>query len=390
MEYLLKNIESNKNNIIDLRRHFHQYPELSAEEFETQKKIFAELNSYGIKAEKCSTTGVVADINGMEGGKTIAIRADIDALPLMDEIDKQYKSKNVGVCHACGHDCHTASLLGIARAFNENRDKFKGRIRLLFQPSEEKSTGCGAVALIENGCLNNVDAIIGAHVWQPIEVGKVAITKYMMASVGTFKIKIIGKGGHGSQPQLCISAINVGTQIINALNTITSCGIDPREMAVLSIGRFQSGIASNVIPEIAIIEGSTRCFSKEIMKDIENKVKDISTKISEINGAKCEVDFDISALATINDDNVLNIAKNVIDKTIGAENRIDMKPNLGGEDFSYYLEKIPGLFVFVGAYNKDKQTEYGHHNPKFDVDEDCIINTVKILSSIAMELLNNY
>jgi amidohydrolase len=240
--------------------------------------------------------------------------------------------------------------------------------------------------MIKEGCLANVDHVVGMHLWTPIKVGNVAVTKYMMASVGHFDVKVIGNGGHGSQPQACVNAINVSAQIILALNTITSCRIDPREMAVLSVGEFNSGLANNVIPETALIKGTTRSFSQEILQNIEKEIRLIANGIAESNGAKCEVGFFYGYPATINDDAIMKIAEQTIDEKIGKEKRIEIKPNLGGEDFSYYLEKIPGVFIFVGAGN-DTNAIYGHHNPKFDIDEDSIIIGAKILSDIAIRLL---
>ncbi|MDR1499171.1 MAG: amidohydrolase [Rickettsiales bacterium] len=378
-------LEKEKNNIIQLRRYFHENPEVSGKEYNTQKKILETLKAYGIDGEVCNKTGVVATIRGKNNGKTVAIRADIDALSLQDEIDKPYKSKNDGICHACGHDGHTAALLGISKAFQDSRDELTGNIRLLFQPNEEESGG--AEGMVAEGCLDGVTNVIGMHLWQPVEVGKVALTKYMMASVAHFDIKIIGRGGHGSQPQNCVNAVNVASQVVSALNTITSCRIDPREMVVLSVGRFHSGTADNIIPEIATIGGTTRTFSRELLNNVENEIKKMTKGICEANGAACDVEFIYGFPAVINDDEILEIARKVIEERIGKDNTIESKPNLGGEDFSCYLKKVPGVFIFVGAGNEQKGIIHGHHSPRFDLDENGIINGAKILSSVALELL---
>jgi amidohydrolase len=380
---ILGALEKNRNEIVELRRYFHKNPESSGKEFATQKKIMELLKEYGIESKKIADTGVVADIKGNKEGKIIAIRADIDALNLQDEITTSYKSTNDGVCHACGHDAHTASLLGIAKVFAENRN-FKGAVRLLFQPAEEGDGG--AKRMIQEGCLEGVSNVVGQHVWQPVGVGKASVRKEMMAGIAEFKIKIIGKGGHGSQPHLCVNAVNVVSQVVLALNTITSCGIDPREMVVLSVGRLNSGTAMNVIPEIAELNGTTRAFKMENLQKVEERLRQITEGICASNGAKCEIQFKYLFPAVMNDDNLIKLAEESIKEILGGDEIVPMLPNLGGEDFSYFTEALPSVFVFTGVGN-DSNAVYGHHNPRFDIDESGMINGAKILSNIVIKLL---
>ncbi|MDR2526793.1 MAG: amidohydrolase [Rickettsiales bacterium] len=377
-------VEDNKNEIIENRRYFHQNPEVSSKEFNTQKKIIELLSSYGIESKKVADTGVVADIKGAENGKIIAIRADIDALNLQDEIDKPYRSKIPNVCHGCGHDAHTASLLGIAKAFSKSKNELKGTIRLLFQPAEE-GTG-GADRMIKEGVLDGVSNAIGMHVWTPGKIGKASVRKEMMAAIGDIGINIIGKGGHGSKPNDCVNAINVACQVVLALNTITSCRIDPREMVVLSIGVLKSGTAMNVIPEFAEIRGTTRAFSNENLQKVEEQIKKITKGICDSNDAKCEIRFDYLYPAVINDEKLIVVAENNIKNVLGDDGIEQAQANLGAEDFSYFTQKIPSVYVLVGAGN-DTNAIYGHHNPKFDIDEQSIVNGAKILSGIACDLL---
>ncbi|MDR3290386.1 MAG: amidohydrolase [Rickettsiales bacterium] len=381
---ILSNIEKNRDEIIANRRYFHQNPELSEKEYNTQKKIMELLKSYGIESKKIANTGVIAEIKGVKNGKTIAIRADIDALNLVDEIDKPYKSQNNGVCHGCGHDAHAAGLLGIAKAFQENKNELQGTLKLFFEPAEE-SIG-GADRMIKEGCLKGVENVIGTHVWQPVKVGKASVRKEMMAAIGEFFIEITGVGGHGSQPHLCVNAANIASQIVLALNTITSCRLDPREMVVLSVGKMVSGSAMNIIPETAEIRGTTRAFSVENLKKVEEQVNRMVKGICDSNDAKCKVSFTYIFPATINDERLVPVAEEAIKEVLGDVGLEPMLPNLGGESFSYFTQEVPSIFIFTGVGN-DTNAIYGHHNPKFDIDENGLINGAKILSNIALKLL---
>ncbi|MBP9483928.1 MAG: amidohydrolase, partial [Negativicutes bacterium] len=333
----------------------------------------------------CAGTGVVADI-GPTTGRTVAIRADIDALPLSDEIDQPYCSQNEGVCHACGHDAHTAGLLGLAGAFAAHQDQLPGRIRLLFQPSEEWFDG-GAKEMIEEGCLEGVDFAIGMHVWQPVEAGKIAVNHVMMGSPNSFELTIQGVGGHGSMPHQCVDPILVGSQIVQAFNTIISRSIDPLEVGVLSIGSFHSGAAFNVIPDKSVVTGNLRTLNAETRDRIFDRMEEICRGTCQAMGATYQLNRIYGYPALVNDPKVMDLAVNVITETYGADARLVNKPTLGGEDFSYFLEKVPGVFLFVGAGNVEKGITYPHHHPKFDIDESALGQGAEVLGLIALRLL---
>lgn len=385
-EKIIQWLESHQEEIIGWRRYFHQHPEVSGQEFETQKKILEILASMGIEGRKIAGTGVVADIVGGKQGKTVAFRADMDALAMVDEISQPYCSQNKGICHACGHDGHMAGLLGLAGAFMENREEVPGKIRLLFQPSEEWFDG-GATDMIAEGCLEGVDYVLGLHIWQPVPSGYVGVNDIMMGSPNCFEIIVQGVGGHGSMPHQTVDPILVGSQIVLALNTIVSRSMDPLETGVLSIGEFHSGSAFNVIPDKAMIKGNMRTLSAEVRDLMFCRIEEICKGICEAMGATYTLEKIYGYPTLVNDPKVLEIAREVIDERYGREKRIDVKPTLGGEDFSYYLEKVPGVFIFPGGGNEEKGITYPHHHPKFDMDEEVLLQGPETLARIAWRLL---
>lgn len=378
-------IAAHQEQIIGWRRYFHQHPELSGKEIETQNKILEILAEMGIEGKKVAGTGVVADIVGDPNGKVIAIRADIDALAMSDEVNKPYRSQVSGVCHACGHDAHMAGLLGVAGAFSHYKEEIPGTIRLLFQPSEEWFDG-GATEMISDGCMDGVDYVIGLHVWEPVPAGSVGINKVMMGSPNSFTIQIQGIGGHGSMPHQTVDPILVGSQIVLALNTIVSRSLDPLETGVLSVGEFHSGSAFNVIPDQAVIRGNLRTLTEETRDLIFTRIEEICKGICQAMGATYQLDRIYGYPALVNDDRVLEIAREEIDHKMGREKRLDIKPTLGGEDFSYYLEKAPGVFLFAGAGNPEVGAAYPHHHPKFDIDERVLEYGPDLLARIAWRL----
>lgn len=385
-EKIIQWLESHQEEIVGWRRYFHQHPEVSGQEFETQKKVLELLASMGIEGRKIAGTGVVADIVGNKSGKTIAFRADMDALAMSDEINQPYRSQNEGVCHACGHDGHMAGLLGIAGAFMANREDLPGRIRLLFQPSEEWFDG-GATDMIAEGCLEGIDYVLGLHIWQPVPAGFVGVNDIMMGSPNCFEIVVQGVGGHGSMPHQTVDPILVGSQIVLALNTIVSRSMDPLETGVLSIGEFHSGSAFNVIPDKAMIKGNMRTLSADVRDLMFRRIEEICKGTCEAMGATYTLEKIYGYPTLVNDSKVLEIAREVIDERYGREKRLDVKPTFGGEDFSYYLEKVPGVFIFPGGGNEEKGITYPHHHPKFDMDEEVLLQGPETLARIAWRLL---
>ncbi|CQR74296.1 N-acyl-L-amino acid amidohydrolase [Sporomusa ovata DSM 2662] len=373
--------------VVKLRRHFRAFPELGGQEVETQKKIIAELMAMGLNPRSAAGTGVIAEIKGGRQGKTVAIRADIDALPLQDEIDQPYRSRNAGRCHACGHDGHTAVLLGIAKVFSAIQEELPGTVRLLFQPSEEKFPG-GAIAMIADGAVEGVDAVIGAHLWQPFEVGTMGLTYGpMMASPANFTITIKGSGGHGSMPHQTIDPLYVGAQIVLALKSITGNLVNANELAVLSLGVFSAGDTFNIIPDSATLKGTVRTFAQSTRETIFAAIDRMCSGICAAAGATHILDCYYGYPPVINNPEVAKIVAKSGEAVLGKTAVFEMSPTMVAEDFSYYQQQVPGCFMFIGVGNTDKEIVYPHHHPKFDMDESGFSHGVEILVVSALNLL---
>lgn len=380
-------IEKQYDSIVNLRRHFHIHPELSAQEFNTQQKIMDELSALGLQPKKIATTGVIADLQGALPGKTVAIRADIDALELQDECNKPYQSQNPGVCHACGHDGHTAMLIGVAKTLVELKNELSGTVRFLFQPSEERFPG-GAELMIAEGALLGVDSIIGTHLWQPLEVGTIGITYGpIMASPDEFTIKIKGRGGHASMPHQTVDALLVGAQIAVALNTIVSRSVDPMEQAVISLGVFKAGDTFNIIPDTALLNGTVRSFNEKMRTLLFDRIEQVTAGLCQAAGATFTFDKHLGFLPVINHPEISKVLAEAGAETLGSEKVLTINPVMGGEDFSQYLEKVPGAFMFVGVGNESKGIIYPQHHPKYDMDEKALFYGVEIMTRATLTLL---
>lgn len=375
-------------HVVDLRRYFHIWPELSSQEFKTQEKVIAELTKLGLDARKAANTGVIADIQGSRPGKVIAIRCDMDALPLQDQCERPYQSQNPGICHACGHDGHMAMLLGIAAILCDMKDEIAGTVRLIFEPTEECFPG-GALALIEAGALEGVSAIIGAHLWQPMEIGTAGIKDGpAMAQPGGFQITITGKGGHASMPHQAVDPIMIGLQIAQAINAISSNAIDPLEPAIATVTIFQAGQIRNIIPATAYIEGSIRVFSPEVLVKIHDRMEQIVKGFCLAYGAEYDFERLSSYLPVINDAAIARVIKTAGIETLGDAHIIEMKPVMAGEDFSYYQQVVPGAYVFIGAGNQEKGIVHPHHHSQFDIDEAALDVGMEIMARAVLNYLN--
>lgn len=369
---------------VALRRHFHQYPECSGKEFNTQAKIMEELTKLGLPCQKAAKTGVVAELKGARPGRTIAVRADIDALPIQDDCQKPYQSKNAGFCHACGHDGHMAVLFGTIRILLALKKDLVGTFRFIFQPNEEEFPS-GALEMVKEGHLNGVDAVIGAHIWQPLPLGTIGISYgNLMAAPDKFTIRINARGGHGSMPHQTIDPTLIAAEIILALNTIVSRNLDPLALAVLSVGSVHTGAVFNIIPEMATIEGTVRSFEQSVRDKIFERIREIADGICAANRASCEIDALFGHPAVVNDP----LYTKAIETTVGiCESGVKAEiipPVMCGEDFSHYLEKVPGAFFFIGTGTKE--ISYPHHHQKFDIDERCILHGMEIMARAAINL----
>ncbi|MDY8095563.1 M20 family metallopeptidase [Paenibacillus polymyxa] len=388
LEKWVQELKDGEQELIAWRRHLHQHPELSFEETNTSAFIADQLRSFGIEVRtNVGGNGVLGFLEGGQPGRTIAFRADFDALPIQDEKEVPYKSTVPGVMHACGHDGHTAALLGVARVLSHNRGTLKGKLVFIFQHAEEKPPG-GAKFMIEDGCLDGVEAVYGIHLASEIPFGKIGLKSGpAMAAVDAFTIQINGKGGHGARPHQTVDSIVIGSQIVNGLQQVVSRRVDPIESAVLTIGVFQAGTAFNVIADKAKIEGTVRTFNKEVRKEVENEIRSIVKGLTEAYHAGYEMDYLNGYPSLVNAEAETERVRELIGRLYGADAFLDLKPVMGAEDFAYYLEQRPGAFIHVGARNEDERTHFAHHHPHFDFDERALLVSGHIFLALALEYL---
>ena len=375
--------EDEKNihdKLVSYRRELHRNPELSEQEFETTKRISKWLTDAGINIlDYPLKTGVIAEITGEKKGPTIALRADIDALPIKEATGLEFASENTGVMHACGHDFHTTSILGAAILLNERKSELKGNVRIVFQPSEENAQG--AEKIFNLGVLDNVEAIFGFHNKPDLPVGTIGIKSgSLMASVDRFEIDVIGVGGHAGMPQNCVDPIVIGSKIITGLQSIISRGLSSFDNAVISVTRFQAGNTWNVIPEKSEIEGTVRTFQNEARELIPTLMKRVAEGIASAFGAKIEFRW-FPYLPVVNNSpefkDILTESAEELGYTV-----VEAKPNPGGEDFAFYQTKIPGFFVWIGV-NGPKEW----HHPSYVLDEDALSVAASFFANTAIKVL---
>ncbi|MFS0782031.1 M20 metallopeptidase family protein [Bacillus sp. 1P06AnD] len=384
LEKMFERLNEIYPELVEIRRDLHMYPELSYQEVHTPKKIADYLMNLGIEVETgIGGRGVVGKLRGGKPGKTIAFRADFDALPIQDEKTVSYKSRVPGVMHACGHDIHTAALLGTAKVLSEVKDRLVGDIVFIHQFAEEVSPG-GAQAMIADGCLEGVDSIFGAHVFSFEPFGTIGIRAgTMMAAIDGFHIEISGFGGHGSQPHQTVDSLVIGCQLVLNLQQIVSRRIDPLQPAVVTVGSFESGKASNVIANSAKISGTVRSFDPGVRDCIENAIKQIAKSTCEGAGAEVHIQYERGYPPVINHLDETRHIEEWAKSVVGEEHVIQRKLGMGSEDFAYYLQHRPGAFFSVGGGNPEMAAIYPNHHPKFDVDERSMINISKMFLSAA-------
>lgn len=382
-------IECINDRIIEIRRDLHRHPELSGEEEYTSSfvKAILEASGYIIK-EFDDHYGLIADLKISDGEKTVAIRADMDALPILEQTGKVYASEIEGIMHACGHDSHTAIALGAAIAISKFKDTLPGNIRFIFQPSEESKDG-GSTEMIEGGCLDGVDAIFGLHAYPYLNAGQIGF-KYgvMMASADIFTIEVFGLASHGARPHEGVDAILVTSMIVNSLNHIVSRKIDPLHPAVISLGTIEGGNASNIICDHVHLTGTVRTVNESIRNNIPLMMEESIKGVCKSMGATYNFDYKFGQPELINHDEMVDILLKEATDIIGKENCVDLiDPVMGGEDFSEYLQLVPGAFFRLGTCSEEKQTCAPQHNSKFDVDDDALKIGMKVLSASALKVL---
>ncbi|RCW44409.1 MULTISPECIES: M20 family metallopeptidase [unclassified Halanaerobium] len=376
---------------VSMRREFHMHPEPSMKEERTCQRIIEELKKIGLEAKKMAGTGVICEIKGNKGtgqGKKVALRADMDALELEEANDIEYKSQNEGLMHGCGHDGHSASLLTAAKILNDLKEEFTGTVKLIFQPGEE--IAAGAKKMVKEGAVRDVDGIFGLHIWNDLESGKISVEAGpRMASVNQFIIRIKGKGGHGSMPHQGVDPIMAGAAAVMNLQTIVSRELSPMEPSVLSVDIFNSGSKGNILPEKSYLEGTTRCFSKEINQKFEDIIRRVVKETAESYRASAELEYRKLTLPTINDEKMSEIGEKAAVKILGKDSAVKLDKTTGGEDFSFFAAEVPAAFAFVGSRNEEKGISSPHHHPEFNIDEDSLKIAAGLYAQFALDFLNN-
>jgi amidohydrolase len=358
--------------LTEWRRHLHANPELSFQEHQTTDFICELLAGWNIPHERPLETGVVAHIKGSRPGPTVAVRCDIDALPIDEENHFEFVSKRPGVMHACGHDGHTAILLGVAKVLAEVSSEIQGEVRLLFQPAEEV-VASGAKHFIAAGVVRDVDAIVGLHLMSGVDVGKISLREGpVMASTDRFEIAIDGSGGHGAFPHQTVDPIVIAASLVGELQTVVSRRVDPLQPAVLSLGSIHGGDAFNVIPQRVELEGTTRALSEPVRDLLEAEILRICEHHAAAHGARAEVVYERGSPSLDNNAALVEHLIPAAAAVVGRENVVRVPPIMGGEDFAHYSRLLPSAFAFVGSRNREAGSDFPHHHPRFTIDESAL------------------
>ena len=381
-----KLVQQHKDLIINTRRDLHRIPEPAYTEEKTSVYVAEYLRKEDLEVQTgIAQTGVVALMKRAGPGRTLMIRADMDALPISEETGLPFASTHGGAMHACGHDAHMAMVLGAATILNKVKDTLNGNIKFLFQPAEEGPGG--AKAMIEAGVMKNprVDHSIGCHVWPAVPEGTIGVKAgALMAAMDRFDIRIVGKGGHGAMPHLCVDALEVGSQVVNALQRIASRQMDPLNPTVVTIGSFHAGTSFNVIPGEAELSGTTRTFERAIWNSWPERIEKIVRGVCQSMGADYELKYAQGYPPLFNDESMAEVVRRCAGEVVGEDQVIEPEPTMGGEDMAFYLEKSKGCFFFLGV---GRQGSAPLHNPKFDLNENVLLIGAEIYCRVALELL---
>ena len=377
------------DEVISIRRYLHQNPELSLKEFNTAEFIVKELNKIGLDAQRGrENNGVASNLNLGKGKKTLMLRADMDALPIQEETNFEFKSKNPGVMHACGHDVHTSILLGVSKVLNEIKDEINGNVKFVFQPAEENNPTGGAPLMIKEGGLENphVDNAVALHVWD-YPIGTIALKpNAMMSESNRIFITIKGQASHASKPHEGHDAIVCAAYLITQLQTIVSRAIDPSDVVVLTLSKINGGVRYNVLPGEVSIEGTVRCSSVEACEILPDKIEEFVKDVCKIHGCDYEYKFNHGYPVTMNDPKLTKLVKKSIINSMGEDSLIEMdNPDTGGEDFSFFAREVPSCFMFLGCKSEKNEDTCILHNSKFNCDEDCIKIGIKTMVNIVID-----
>jgi amidohydrolase len=374
------------DDVVRWRRYLHRHPELSFQERETAAFIADTLTGFGddLEVERPAENSVVAHLRTGRPGPVVALRADIDALPIEEQSGVDFASENSGVMHACGHDGHTAMLLGAARLLAGERERLPdGEVRFLFQPAEELAPG-GARDLVAAGAVAGVDFVYGCHLWTPLELGKVAaMPGPFMAASDFFTLAITGRGGHGGLPHLADDTISIAAQVVTNLQHVVGRRVDPLQPAVVTIGAFHAGDAPNVIPGRAELAGTVRSFDPGVRERMPQLVEDVVRGVTSAHGAEYELDYQFGYQPVVNDERATELVR----AAIRPDELTDLEPIMGGDDFSAYLAEVPGCYAFIGAGDEGSGATYPHHHPRFRIDERALATGVRMHVDVALRAL---
>ncbi|HPX96018.1 MAG TPA: amidohydrolase [Brevefilum fermentans] len=380
-----------REETIARRRDFHQNPELAFNEVRTAQIVAQELRDLGLEVTTgVAKTGVIGLLHGAAETPVLGLRFDMDALPIQEETGAPYASVVPGKMHACGHDCHTAVGLSVAKLLAAHKDELQGTIKFIFQPAEEMDGG--AAHMIAEGALENpsLDYIMGFHVWNELPIGSYGLVPGpMMAASEIFNVKISGKGGHGAQPHATRDPILAAAHVITALQSIVSRNVDPLDTAVVSVCQVEAGTANNIIPQEALLTGTLRAFKPEVMVIVKERFRTIITEIANTMGCQTEIELITVTEPVINDEALVALMTEITLEIHPDATIVTNMQTMGGEDFSLMMKKAPGCFMMVGSANPERGLNYGHHHPKFDVDETCLPYAVAIMAQGAMRVLEH-
>ena len=381
--------ETEVREMIELRRDLHAHPETAFEEVRTAGIVAERLQQLGLAVRTgVGKTGVLATVEGGLPGRTVLLRADMDALPIREENAVPYRSQNDGKMHACGHDCHTSILLALAKQLVRDRASLGGQVKLCFQPAEEQ--GGGALAMIDDGALEDPkpDAAFGLHVWQDLDLAKIGITPgAFMAAVDEFEVTLHGRGAHAAQPHLAIDPVLALAHAVTALQSIASRNTNPFQAVVVSVTQLDAGTAFNIIPGAATMNGTVRVFDDGVWNELPARFETIVRGVAEAYGCRADIRYQRHNRATVNDPAMAALAREAAVEVVGQDNVVQDLMTMGGEDFSWFLNRVPGCFIAVGSRNESRGLVYGHHHPRFDVDEHCLGIGAEVLLRTARKFL---
>lgn len=379
-----------REEVIRWRRHLHRHPEPSFHEARTAQYVADTLAGFGaLEITRPTATSVLARLRGTGPGPVLAMRADIDALPIHERNTHDFVSQHAGVMHACGHDGHTAMLLGAARVLTTQRSALRGEVRFIFQHAEEVYPG-GAEELVQAGVMDGVDAVIGAHLWAPLAVGKVGVKAgALMAAPDRFVVTVVGSGGHAAHPQETVDPIATAAQVVTNLQHVVARNVDPLASAVVSVTRIAGGTTHNVIPGSVEMEGTVRTFDEALRRRMPQLMERIVAGVTAAHGATYTFSYEPGYRPVINDAGAADLVRRAVVDALGADALVEATPTMGGEDFSAYQQRAPGAFFFIGARNEPRGIVHPHHHECFDVDEQALDFGTRIFVAAAHELLGS-